>query len=52
MIDDPLFYLAAIPAVVLTGLSKGGLGAAFGLAAVPILALVVSPIRAAGLMHK
>lgn len=50
MIDDPLFYLAAIPAVVLTGLSKGGLGAAFGLAAVPILALVVSPVRAAGLM--
>ena len=50
MIDDPLFYLAAIPAVVLTGLSKGGLGAAFGLAAVPILALVISPVRAAGLM--
>lgn len=50
MIDDPIFYLAAIPAVVLTGLSKGGLGAAFGLAAVPILALVVSPVRAAGLM--
>ncbi|MBS1180695.1 MAG: sulfite exporter TauE/SafE [Proteobacteria bacterium] len=50
MIDDPLFYLAAIPAVVLTGLSKGGLGAAFGMAAVPILALVVSPVRAAGLM--
>jgi len=50
MIDDPLFYIAAVPAVVLTGLSKGGLGAAFGLAAVPILALVVSPVRAAGLM--
>lgn len=50
MIDDPIFYLAAIPAVVLTGLSKGGLGAAFGLAAVPILALVVSPVQAAGLM--
>lgn len=50
MFDDPLFYLAAIPAVVLTGLSKGGLGAAFGLAAVPLLALVVSPVRAAGLM--
>lgn len=50
MIDDPVFYLAAIPAVVLTGLSKGGLGAAFGLAAVPLLALVVSPVQAAGLM--
>jgi uncharacterized protein len=50
MIDDPLFYLAAVPAVILTGLSKGGMGAAFGLAAVPILALVISPVRAAGLM--
>ncbi len=50
MIDDPLFYLAAIPAVLLTGLSKGGLGGAFGFAAVPILALVISPVRAAGLM--
>lgn len=50
LIDDPLFYLAAVPAVVLTGLSKGGLGAAFGFAAVPILALVISPVRAAGLM--
>lgn len=50
MIDDPLFYLAAVPAVVLTGLSKGGLGGAFGFAAVPILALVISPVRAAGLM--
>lgn len=50
MIDDPLFYLAAIPAVLLTGLSKGGLGAAFGFAAVPLLALVISPVRAAGLM--
>jgi len=50
LIDDPLFYLAAVPAVILTGLSKGGLGAAFGFAAVPILALVISPVRAAGLM--
>ena len=28
MIDDPLFYLVAVPAVLLYGLGKGGLGAA------------------------
>lgn len=50
MITEPLFYLAAVPAVMLTGLSKGGFGGAFGFAAVPLLALVVSPVQAAGLM--
>lgn len=50
MITDPLFYLAAVPAVVLTGLSKGGFGGAFGFAAVPLMALVISPVQAAGLM--
>jgi hypothetical protein len=30
MIDDPVFYLATIPAVVLTGLSKDGLHLAVG----------------------
>lgn len=50
MIDDPLFYAAAIPAVILTGLSKGGFGGAFGFAAVPLMALVISPVQAAGLM--
>ncbi|WP_237153097.1 sulfite exporter TauE/SafE family protein [Oryzibacter oryziterrae] len=47
---NPLFYLAAIPAVLLTGLSKGGFGGAFGFASVPILALVISPVQAAGVM--
>lgn len=50
MILDPLFYLAAVPAVALTGVSKGGFGGAFGFAAVPIMALVISPVQAAGLM--
>jgi len=50
MITDPLFYVAAVPAVTLAGLSKGGFGGAFGFAAVPLMALVISPVQAAGLM--
>jgi uncharacterized membrane protein YfcA len=50
MIVDPLFYAAALPAVMLTGLSKGGFGGAFGFAAVPLIALVIPPVQAAGLM--
>ena len=50
MITDPWFYALAIPAIILTGLSKGGfLGAAGGLA-VPMMSLVISPVQAAGIM--
>jgi uncharacterized protein len=47
---DPYFYAVAIPAVVLAGLSKGGFGGSIGMLAVPMLALVISPIQAAGIM--
>lgn len=50
MIEDPWFYVAAIPAVVLFGISKGGFGAGFGIIAVPLIALVVSPVRAAAIL--
>ena len=46
---DPLFWLAAVVAAVLVGMSKGGLPAV-GLLAVPVLALVISPVTAAGLL--
>jgi uncharacterized membrane protein YfcA len=49
MIDNPWFYAVAIPAVILTGISKAGLGIAGGIA-VPILALAISPIQAAAVM--
>jgi len=49
MITDPLFYLVAIPAVLITGVSKGGFGG-IALLAVPLMALVVSPTQAAGIM--
>ena len=50
MPTDFVFYAAAIPAVILVGLSKGGLGGAFGLMGVPILSLVISPVQAAAIM--
>ena len=46
---DLLFYAAALPAAMLVGLSKGGLPVV-GMLGVPVLALVVSPIQAAGLL--
>jgi uncharacterized membrane protein YfcA len=43
------FYLAAVPAVILVGLSKGGFSG-LSLLSIPLLALVTSPIRAAAIM--
>lgn len=48
MITDPIFYLAAIPAVILMGLAKGGF-AGIGVMAVPLMALTVSPVLAASI---
>ena len=50
MITDPWFYAAAIPAVLLVGMSKGGFGGGLGTLAVPLIALVISPVQAAGIM--
>lgn len=49
MISDPYFYAAAIPAVLLMGLAKGGL-AGVSIVATPLLALVVPPVQAASIM--
>lgn len=49
MIADPWFYAAAIPAMVILGLSKGGF-TAIGILTVPILALVISPVQAAAIV--
>ncbi len=50
MITDIWFYLAAIPAILITGISKGGFGGALGVMAVPILSLVIPPAQAAAIM--
>ena len=49
MIVDPWFYAVAIPAVILIGLSKGGLAGISALA-LPLLALQISPLRGAVIM--
>lgn len=50
MITDPYFYLAAVPAVLLFGIAKGGFGGGLGILAVPLMALVVSPLTAAAIL--
>ncbi|NIV17348.1 MAG: TSUP family transporter [Woeseiaceae bacterium] len=50
MITDPWFYFAAVPAVLIFGISKGGFGGGLGVVAVPMMALVISPIQAAAIM--
>ncbi len=46
---DMSFYLIAIPAVILLGLSKGGL-AGVGMVSTPMLATVVPPLQAAAII--
>jgi uncharacterized membrane protein YfcA len=46
---DIWFYAAAVPAVIITGVSKGGFGG-IALLAVPLLSLVVPPVTAAAIM--
>ncbi len=48
MLDDPLFYAFAIPAVIILGLAKGGF-AGLGILAVPMMALSASPVQAASI---
>ena len=50
MLDQPLFYALAIPAAIFAGVSKGGFGSGAAFAATPILALVVDPGIALGVM--
>ena len=49
MLTDWHFYLAAIPAVILMGISKGGF-AGLSVLSTPLLALAISPVRAAAIM--
>jgi hypothetical protein len=45
-----VFFAAAVPAVLLAGVSKGGFETAGAIAAAPLLALVIDPRLAVGLM--
>ena len=46
---DPIFYALAVPAVAMMGLAKGGF-AGVGAVAMPMLALIISPVQAAAIL--
>jgi uncharacterized protein len=50
LITDPWFYAAAIPAILLMGISKGGFGSGAGLFATPLMALTVPIPQAAAIL--
>ena len=50
MLTDPLFYLCAVPAVMLYGIAKGGFGGPIAVLAVPLMSLVMSPTLAAAIL--
>lgn len=50
MILDPWFYVLAVPALMIVGISKGGFGSGIGLIAVPMMALTVPVPQAAAIM--
>lgn len=50
MLSDPVFFAVAVPAVIFAGVSKGGFGSGAAFAATPVLALVVDPGVALGVM--
>jgi uncharacterized protein len=48
MLTQPSFYAAAVPAVILLGLSKGGF-AGLGVLGMPLMALTIPPVQAAAI---
>lgn len=50
MPSDPFFYFAALTAVILIGLSKGGFGGAMAVMGVPLMALAIPPVQAAAIL--
>ena len=48
--SDPLVLTCALIAVILTGLSKGGLGGVMGMLGVPIMAIAMPPVQAAAIL--
>ena len=50
MITDWSILYIAIPAVIMTGLSKGGIASGLGMLGTPLIALVVPPLQAASIM--
>jgi uncharacterized membrane protein YfcA len=49
LVTEPLFWALAIPAFIITGISKGGFASGAGNVAVPLMALAVPAPQAAGI---
>ncbi len=49
-IADPIFYAAAIPVILIVGISKGGFAGSLGMLGVPVMALVIPPVQAAAII--
>lgn len=50
IIDNPWFYVAAVPGILLTGISKGGFAGGLSFLAVTLMAIVIPPVQAAGIV--
>jgi uncharacterized membrane protein YfcA len=50
VIEDPWFYAAAVPAILLVGVAKGGFGSGAGVFATPLVALTVPIPQAAAIL--
>lgn len=50
MIADPVFYVFAVLAILISGVAKSGFGGGLGILAVPIMALAIEPARAAAIL--
>jgi uncharacterized membrane protein YfcA len=50
VIADPAFWVLGVAAVLLTGISKAGLGGGAGGVSTPLLSMVISPVSAAAIM--
>lgn len=50
IITDPWFYALAVPGILLTGISKGGFAGGLSFLAVTMMATVIPPVQAAGIV--
>jgi uncharacterized membrane protein YfcA len=50
LVSEPLFYVLAVPIVLLVGIGKGGFGGGVGMIAVPALSLAIPLAQAAGIL--
>ena len=50
MLLSPAFYVLAVIAILIVGISKGGFGGGLGMVAVPLMSLVISPFDAAAIL--